>query len=109
MGILGATDYWIRFEWQHHGSPHVHGLAWLPNVPDVEKLLSPSSVSDAAKEEIIQYADGLVYTCSPAGLSDGSNVDDAPGPKTDPHVCNQVYTEVEDFDQDLSDLIAACQ
>ena len=26
-----------------------------------------------------------------------------------PHVCNQVYTEVEDFDQDLSDLIATCQ
>jgi len=29
--ILGATDYWLRFEWQHCGSPHVHKLAWLPN------------------------------------------------------------------------------
>ena len=38
--ILGATDYWFRFEWQHCGSPHVHGLAWLPNAPDAEKLLS---------------------------------------------------------------------
>ena len=27
--ILGATDYWFRFEWQHRGSPHVHGLADL--------------------------------------------------------------------------------
>ena len=27
VGILGATDYWMRFEWQHRGSPHVHGLA----------------------------------------------------------------------------------
>ena len=25
--VLGATDYWLRFEWQHRGSPHVHGLA----------------------------------------------------------------------------------
>ena len=33
VGILGATDYWLRFEWQHRGSPHVHGLAWLPNAP----------------------------------------------------------------------------
>ena len=28
--VLGATDYSLRFEWQHWGSPHVHGLAWLP-------------------------------------------------------------------------------
>ena len=28
--ILGATDYWFRFEWQYHGTPHVHGLACYP-------------------------------------------------------------------------------
>ena len=109
MRVPGPTDYWVCFEWQHRGSPHVHGLAWLPNAPDVEKLLSPSNISDEAKEEIIRYADGLVSTCNPAVLPNGSNIDDAPAPKTDPHVCNQVYTEVEDFDQDLSDLIATCQ
>ncbi len=38
VDLLGATDYWLRFEWQHRGSPHVRGLAWLPNVPD--KLLT---------------------------------------------------------------------
>ena len=27
VGVLGVTDYWMRFEWQHRGSPHVHGLA----------------------------------------------------------------------------------
>ena len=53
VGVLGATDYWVRFEWQHCGSPHVHGLTWLPNAPNVEKLLSPSNISDEAKEEII--------------------------------------------------------
>ena len=37
MGVLGATDYWMGFEWQHRGSPHVHGLAWLPNVSDIEQ------------------------------------------------------------------------
>ena len=29
VGVLGVTDYWMRFEWQHRGSPHVHGLVWL--------------------------------------------------------------------------------
>ena len=81
----------------------------LPNAPNVEELLSSSNNSDTAKEQIIQYADGLVSTCNPAILPDGSNVDDAPGPKTDPHICNQVYTEIEDFEQDLSELVATCQ
>ena len=26
-GILKAKDYWLRFEYQHRGSPHVHGVA----------------------------------------------------------------------------------
>ena len=109
VGILGATDYWMRFEWQHRGSPHVHGLAWLPNAPDVETLLSTSNNSDEAKDMISRYADSIVSTCNPAVLPDGSNVDDAPPPQTDPHVCNQLYTEVEDYDRDLADLVATCQ
>ena len=111
VGVLGARDYWLRFEWQHRGSPHVHGLAWLPDAPDVEKLLSTSDDTELqeAKMEITQYADSLVSTNNPAVLPDGSNLDDAPQPKTDPHVCNKPYTEVTDFDQDLADLVATCQ
>ena len=29
VDLLGAQDYWFRFEWQHRGSPHVHGIAWF--------------------------------------------------------------------------------
>ena len=66
-GVLGVTDDWMRFEWQHRGSPHVHGLAWLPNAPDVEQLLSsPENVPAPLKEEITKYADGLVSTINPA-------------------------------------------
>ena len=107
--ILGATDYWMHFEWQLRGSPHVHGLAWLPNAPNVEAILSTSHNSDEAKKLITQYADNVVSTCNPAVLRDGSNMSEAPAPKTDPHVCNQVYTEIEDYDQDLADLVATCQ
>jgi hypothetical protein len=108
VGVLGITDYWMRFEWQHRGSPHVHGLAWLPNAPDVQLLSSPDTF-DAVKEKVIRNADHLVSTCNPAVLQDGSNVNDAPPAKTDPHVCNQAYTNIQDFDRDLIDLVATCQ
>ena len=36
--ILHATDYWLWFEYQHRGSPHVHGLAWLADSPNIEDL-----------------------------------------------------------------------
>ena len=69
----------------------------------------PSDTTDAVKAEITRYADGIVSTCYPAVLPDGSNVDDAPAPKTDSHMCNQVYGEIQDFDTDLADLVATCQ
>ena len=109
VGVLGVTDCWMRFEWQHHRSPHVHGLAWLPNAPDVEQLLSSPDTSDAVKEEITKFADSIVTTRNPAVLPDGSNIDDAPAPMTDPHVGNQVYGDIQDFDKDLADLVATCQ
>ena len=112
VGILGATDYWFRFEWQHRGSPHIHGIAWFPNAPDVEKLLATDDDSDhiAAVEDITSYADDVVSTMNPAIAMDGSNPETAPPPKTKPqHSCNKPYSEVEDFSMDLVDLIATCQ
>ena len=52
---------------------------------------------------------GLVTTLNPAILPDGSNADDAPTPKTNPHICNKPYDRIEDFNQDLADLVATCQ
>ena len=107
IGVLGVSDYWLRFEWQHRGSPHVHGLAWLQGTPHVEQLLDDSS--ETLKEEVIKHADHLVSTFNPAVLPDGSNISDAPAPKTNPHICNKAYKDVQDFDEDLADLIATCQ
>ena len=110
-GVLGVTDYWMRFEWQHRGSPHVHGLAWLPDAPNVMQLVSsPDNIPDTVKDDnIIKNADRLVTTINPAVLPDGSNIDDAPPPKTDLHICNKSYQDVQDIDQDLKDLVATCQ
>ena len=110
ISVLGATDFWFRFEWQHRGSPHVHGLAWLPDAPNVEQALASSDASsEAARKALIEHVDSIVTSTNPAILPDGSNADDAPLPSTNPHVCNLPYTEVEDFKQDLACLIATCQ
>ena len=118
-GVLGATDYWMRFEWQHRGSPHVHGVAWLQGAPDVQTVLSQTAAStectgaisnsEQPVQEILEYVDRIVSTTNPAVLPDGSNVADAPLPKTNPHICSKPYSEVADYHQDLSDLIATCQ
>ena len=42
LDILGAKDCWLRFEWQHRGSPHVYDLAWLPGPPDVQPFINPA-------------------------------------------------------------------
>ena len=63
VGVLGATDYCMHFEWQHHGSPHIHGLAWLSGAPDVEQIVANGT--DTAKEELIRYVDKIITTLNP--------------------------------------------
>ena len=87
-GVLGATDHWLRFEWQHRGSSYVHGLAWLPDTPDVEKL--GDSTNKTVEEEILSYADQLVSTINP-------------------RCSNIAATSNKDIDQDQADLVATCQ
>jgi len=109
LGVLKATDYWMRFEWQHRGSPHVHGVAWLPNAPNVERLLTAAEVPDSLREEVIRYADRTVTTLNPAQSSSASNESQWPTPVTNPHICNKSYLDVEDHHQDLCELVATCQ
>ena len=79
IGVLGATNYWFRFEWQHRGSPHVHGLAWLPDAPDGEQILTSTDHDiTAAKEALIVYVNKIISTTNPAVLPDGSNIDHQP-------------------------------
>ena len=95
---------------EHHGSPHVHGLACFPGAPDVQQLLgSPGDCAVSAQKAIIQYMDRIVSTINPVVLPDGTNADTATPPRTNPYICNQSYSEITDFSQNLADLIAACQ
>ena len=110
--MLGAKDYWYRFEWQHRGSPHVHGVAWLENAPDVEQLLTAQEESDvfAAAKQITSYVDGLISTMNPGISGDGGDGEIFPPAVTKPlHICNKSYAAVDDFQMDLVDLVATCQ
>lgn len=100
--------YWYRFEWQHRGSPHVHGFS---GGPDVQKLLASPDDMDlvAVVEEITSYADTIVSTMNPGISPDGSDAEHAPAALTKPHVCNKPYGEIEDLNMDLLELIATCQ
>ena len=79
----------------------MHGLAWLPDALDVEQILVTSGGNtDSVRETLIQHVDRIVSTVNPAVLPDGSQVLIS---------ASHNYAEVEDFDQDLADLIATCQ
>ena len=106
--ILKVSEYWLRFEWQYRGSPHVHGLAWISNAPDVQEAFS-SSGSEEMRAVVKRFIDSVVSTVNPALLPDGSNLSEAPPPQVQPHVCNKAYCEVDNLQQDLVHLVATCQ
>ena len=101
IGIMSVADYWFRFEWQHRGSPHVHGVAWVEGAPDAEQVLA--STDNNAKQQFVEYMDKVVSTMNPGVLPDGSDVDTAP------QICNLPYDEVQNFNEDLISLVATCQ
>ena len=86
--VLGATDYWFQFKWQHRGSPHVYGVAWLEGAPDVEMLLATDDLLKLldATDKITAYVDRLVSTTNPGILADRNNMQKVvPLPVTNPH------------------------
>ena len=99
IGIMSVADYWFRFEWQHRGSPHVHGVAWVEGAPDAEQVLV--STDNNAKQQFVEYMDKVVSTMNPGVLPDGSDVDTAPPAQVNPHICNLPYDEVQNFNEDL--------
>lgn len=109
VGVLGVSDYWYRFEWQHRGSPHIHGVAWLEDAPDVQQVMSSPEPDEDAKQHLIEYIDNIISTTNPAVQPDSSDVDSVPPLRVNPHICNIPYAEIQDFVQDLIYLIPTCQ
>ena len=35
---MKVKEFWCRYEWKHHGSPHVHGFSWLEGAPNMDTI-----------------------------------------------------------------------
>ena len=105
--VMKAVDFWCKFEWQHRGSPHVHGIAWFADAPDVQHLLAAEDYSDLIRG--VENVPAMRQHCQHHQPCHGSNTENAPLPQTKPHVCNKPYSEVEDIKMDLIELIATGQ
>lgn len=55
--VFKIADYWYRFEWQHRGSPHIHGIMWLQDAPNVDDI---DSLNDLERGAIVDYFDRLI-------------------------------------------------
>ena len=50
-----------------YGSPHVHGLAWLPGAPDVQLFTDPA-VAEENHQQAIAFIDVTLYSIFPASV-----------------------------------------
>ena len=86
-------DFWYRYEWQHRGSVHVHGIAKVNGAPEMDWA---AMKNDPEKmEEFVSYVDSMVTTMNP-GIRDI----DSPAPLL--HPCQKNADMLSD---DLTDYI----
>ncbi|KAK3925970.1 LOW QUALITY PROTEIN: ATP-dependent DNA helicase pfh1 [Frankliniella fusca] len=91
-----VKDYWYRTEYQHRGSPHVHGVLWLEGAPDVLNL--PNATVEE-RDQIAQYFDELVSAFHPSLNTLRPSV----------HPSRKKLSEVEDLEEDLCHLLNSVQ
>ncbi len=62
----GLVDWWYRFEWQHHGSVHIHGIAKRKDAPEIDwkKIKNNNEIM----EEVVHYLDSLITKLIPTQM-----------------------------------------
>ncbi len=60
-------DYWYRYEWQHHGSVHMHGIRRKGNALAIE--WKEMKKDEMVMEKVVKYVDTLVTTIN-SGLNE---------------------------------------
>src|SRR2546429_3592229 len=91
-------DWWYRFEWQHRGSSHAHGIAKRKDAPVID--WNEMKDDEELMNNVVQYLDSLVTTINP-GLT-------ASFPER--HPCQKRSDELLHYDlQDYVDLVNKLQ
>ncbi|XP_034240282.1 uncharacterized protein LOC117644774 [Thrips palmi] len=91
-----VKDYWYRVEYQHRGSPHIHGLFWFEDAPDVSDL---DNASEQTLDNILDYFSKLVSAIDPCPNTNDSDV----------HPCRITYNAITNFQEDLAQLLHKVQ
>ncbi|XP_052129345.1 uncharacterized protein LOC127750839 [Frankliniella occidentalis] len=87
---FNVTDIWYRYEFQHRGSIHVHGLAWFKNAPKITK-----GMTDKEKKTVLEYYTNLISCDNPDVNLTPSMI----------HPCQLSLDDIDDFDYDMSQLV----
>ena len=58
--LWNIEDWWYRYEWQHRGSVHVHGIAKKRDAPIIDWTKMKENENDM--HNVIQYIDSIVTT-----------------------------------------------
>ena len=95
--LWDIEDYWYRYEWQHRGSVHVHGIAKKRNAPDIDWIRLKENGN--AMNNVIRYVDSIVTTINP-----GMNA-----ARPERHPCQKSPEELDDSSQDYIELINKLQ
>ena len=94
--LLKVKDHCFRFEWQHRGSSHVHGLIWLDGAP---------SVDDLDLENVVSVRGFLDFWQSRVSANN-------PGPDLPPaprHPCSIPHNQVSHTFRELAELLNRVQ
>src|SRR3989440_1844252 len=90
-------DWWYRYEFQHRGSVHVHGIGKRKNAPKIDW----NQIKDNEDEmkNVIRYIDSMVSTINP----------EINAPIPERHPCQKSSSEIEYDLQDYIELINKLQ
>ncbi|KAI5699514.1 hypothetical protein M8J75_004058 [Diaphorina citri] len=76
--------------------PHIHGVLWLENAPDVSNL---DNADEESLRDMEQYFGNIITTMNPCINAQVPLV----------HPCKLHYSDIEDHDADYANLINCCQ
>ncbi|KAK3911591.1 Filaggrin [Frankliniella fusca] len=88
--LVADSFFYARYEFQHRGSIHVHGIAWFENGVSIT-----DNMSETEKKRVIDFYDSIISCENP-------NIKITPSLT---HPCQLQLDEIEDMESDLCHLV----